>query len=490
MNAEQTRQTTNSAFVAFLQLSLVGLTVLTLAACSRAPYSSPTALRDTNAYVKAISPAPSGAVDSTALDQITTAMEGETVVATLPASPASENSSDGLEHVVKRLAPGEKLEGDGATFGMVAFSVSGPGISRAPAAGEKNVALDFFAPDGRPLAREELKALGFRDWQLTEYVGGGYSYIDDAFPEVKVWFDSSKQPPGYFSPVGVFDARTKHALVGGNSYSQISGDNFGYAEIRPRAWHATPMELVVDVELDGKSVVETNAIPGMTVPVVGGLVQLLGVWDGDSSSWSSGSGSGRQTTRITLTLSQKENQTNAVALFVTEPPRLAVHCELLDEQGRKLVGDGGGASGGMRLVGLRGRATEVKQVRFTVFTNHHRVILTLPPIPNLPAAGLPAANLFDVAIPRLEILREYELRDVIEDMTQMRFAYPPGGNMVPTNLFPLTLTNVTPAGLMAIYRSHLTNNCTIVVDEARQEIRIEPTQFEKIRRWVKQKLRL
>ena len=74
--------------------------------------------------------------------------------------------------------------------------------------------------------------------------------------------------------------------------------------------------------------------------------------------------------------------------------------------------------------------------------------------------------------------------------TQLRFFRPADADTMTTNLFPMVLTNVTAAQLLAVYRQHLTNGCTVVVDEMKQEIRVEPTQAEKIKRWLKQKLRL
>jgi len=250
------------------------------------------------------------------------------------------------------------------------------------------------------------------------------------------------------------------------------------------------MEFVVDVELDGKSVVETNAIAGMTVAVPGGWVRMLGIWDGYSQSWSTTSGSAAGTQEYRINLGERGEETNAVALFVTEPVKLAVHLELLDERGKEFSGNGGGTSGGMRMVGVRGSAAGVKQVRMTVFTNHQRVVLSLPPIPNLPVTGTKVANLFEVPIPRVYIQREYKLRELIGGLTQMPFQYPSSGDQLPTSLFPLTLTNVTPAELLKIYQGNMTNANSVVVDEQKLEIRVEPTRFEKIKRWIKQKLKL
>ena len=329
--------------------------------------------------------------------------------------------------------------------------------------------------------------MGFREWQLTKYVSERISYIGETFPELKVWFGSKQRPPGYVVPIGCFDAQTKRSLVKGYSYSQVSRDSPGYVELRPRVWHAAPIEVVLDVQLHEKVVVQTNATAGMTVPVPGGLVRLVGIWDGEGNSWSSQGGTGGMET-MRVNLRQSKGETNAMAVFLTEPSGLAVQCELLNEKGKIAPGRSGSSSGSMRMVGLLGRAEDVKWMRFTVYTNHHRVVLRIPPIPNLPSAGQNVANLFETPIPLAVIDSEYELRELIGGLTQMEFRYPSFGYSIPTNVFPVTLTNATPADLMTFYRRNLTNNCTFVVDEKKQEIRFEPTLLEKARQWVKQKL--
>jgi len=464
-------------------LALAGLMVLLLAACKPQPHSSPTALRDTNAYAKAISPAPPATLDPQALDPIKVTLEGETLVATMPAASV-ESASDGFEHTVKRLKAGEKLEGDGAFFEMVAFAASGPGISKPSTNGQKSFPLDFFAPDGRPLERAQLKALGFENWEMMDWGGSGNT-LDDRFPKLRVMLGSIKQPPGYYTPLGVFDARTKKSLVNGYGYSQISAKNLGRLEVHPRAWHATPMEVVVDIELDGKVVVETNVVRGMRVAVPGGEVKLLGVWEGQVSGYSSHTDAAAGIATMRMSLRTVADEESAVVLYVTEPPKLAVHVELVDERGKAFDSNGGGSANAIRSVGLRRRADDVKRVRFTLFTNHHWVVMTLPAIPNLPAAGMGVSNLFDVPIPRVTLERKNEMLDLIGVATQLRFTYPADGDAMTTNMFPMMLTNVTPAQLLAVYHRHLTNGCTAVVDEQKNEIRVEPTQLEKVKRWLK-----
>jgi len=467
---------------------IVSLAVATCG-CRKPPYSSPAALRDTNAYSMAIAPAAPPPVELALLEQTTASLDGETLVVTRPMRSGSTEPGDGFGHRLDRLGQGERLSGENAAFELVAISVNGASLSPMPTNQRANVALQFYSQGGKGLSREELMDLGFKEWQLTEYVDGSYSYSGDSYPKIKAWFGSRQHPPGYMTPVGLFDGATKQSLSGGYSYSQITADSFGSVELRPHAWHAVPLELVMDVELDGRCVVETNSEPGTIIAVPGGLVRLVGVWSGDARSWSSQNSSSSGTETMRISLRQRESQASAVAVFVTEPQGLAVHFDLCDEQGNSFEGNGGGTAGGIRVVGLRANAPEVKRVRLAVSTNHHRVLLTLPPVPNLPAGNQPVQNLFDVPVPMVKFQTEYQLRDYIGQLTQMKFAYFSAGNTMPTNVFPMVLTNVTAADLLALYQRHLTNNLMVAVDEKKLEIRVEPTPLERAKRWVRQKLR-
>jgi hypothetical protein len=448
------------------------------------------ALRDTNAYFKAISPTPPRALDLQSLDQVSVKVEGETLTATYPGNWSNGYESDGFEHVVDRLKPGEKLETADATFELVAFAVSGPGISKAVTNQKDYVRVDHFSPEGKPLDAAALKKAGLKKWDMEDYHSFSSGNLDETFPKLKVRLGSMLRRPGYISAIGLFDARTHAELSSGSSTWQISSNSLGGVEVTVHAWHATPLELVLDVELDGKVVVETNPIPDMRVTLPGGEVKMLGLWDGSSHSWSSSSGSSRDPATTRIDLRSREKETNALALFVTEPRRLGVQIELLNARGKVMESSGGGGSAGLRVAGGRGHAEDVKQVRFTVYTNHHRVVLQLPPLPNLPPEYQHVDNLFDVRLPQVQIDYEYEFQRAIEQTTQMKFRYTPFTVNMPTNMFPMLRTNVTPAELLAEYRRNLTNTCTVVVDEQKNEIRVELKQVEKLKQWLRNKLHL
>ncbi|MEY4387825.1 MAG: hypothetical protein RLY20_3108 [Verrucomicrobiota bacterium] len=472
-----------------IRLFVLCLGAAAFVGCERAPYSSPTALRDTNDYFKAISPPLPRPLDLQALDQISLIFDGETIAATVPYDWNSRGDGDGFQHAVDHLSLGQWLSGDGASIGPIAYAASVPAKSR-----DEAVVLEYFAPDGKPLGVTALSELGLKKLDWVEYDKFSKRGIGEAFPKLRIVLGSTKQPPGFFRPVGLFDASTKRPLVsswGMSSweYAQIRTNAPGDLTTRVRACHGTPLELVLDVELGGKLVVETNLTPDMRVAMPGGEVRFLGLWGG--ALYSRGISHGRapkDSETIRFVLRGAGQGTGALALFVTEPRGLAVHIDLLNGNGAVL---GSGADGfcGVRDVRARSRAEDVRAVRLTVFTNHHHAVYTLPPIPNLLPENRAVGNLFDVKIPFVRVGDDYEFRQVIQEATLMEFSYVDWQNGLPKNLLPMVRTNVTAGQLLMEYRRNLTNTCAVVVDEKKNEIRIEPTQAEKIKRWLRQKLR-
>jgi hypothetical protein len=202
---------------------------------------------------------------------------------------------------------------------------------------------------------------------------------------------------------------------------------------------------------------------------------LLGIWDGESSSWSTSGGGGSSPETMKVQLKSNDEKPHAVAAMVTSPRGLAVHLEFLNA-GRKVIADGGGGtSGSFRLTGIGTNAAAVKWVRWTVYTNHHRVIVLLPPLPNLPPENQNLADLAQVRIPRARFADEYQLRQFLGEVTQMSFNYSLT-NVIPAQNFPASFTNTSPAELLGTYRRWLPSGYVFVFDPPKNEIRVELTK--------------
>jgi hypothetical protein len=421
-----------------------------------------------------------GPLDTGAFDRISISVQTNRLVLT-NAGPGSSNENDGFEHLKEELKPGEALKCSNAVFQMVAFGVALP-VSRGKTDSSR-VPADYFSPDGRRLSEADLTSLGLKSWERGVNV---YAY--EHFPKLRFLFGSKAQPPGWYSMVGLFDARTKRSLTSGCGYSQVASNYLGSLELEHQAWHATPLELVLDVQLDGRVVVESNLVAGTTIPVPGGMVKVLGVWDGKETSWSSIGNGGWSTMEIQL--GPSGNESNSLLLYACEPPGLAVLVDCLDAEGKRIAQQGGSGGGAVRSLGLGAKVPEGSRVQLTVFTNHHLVSIPLGPIPGLPAENQGLGNLFAARVPWVQFQTEEEMREFIGRATQMSFLGPPTGNLMPAGHFPLVRTNTTPALLLAEFRPYLPRGYHLAVDERRQEIRIEPTLLVKGITWLRQKLGL
>jgi hypothetical protein len=457
---------------------------LAVTGCTGQYHSSPTAPRDTNACLKAMAGTLPCPPDPRAFDCIGVSYETNELTITnyRTASPAR---SDGFAHRSTLLKPGEPLKGSDAVFELVALGVAFPTNPPVTQSGSQSVPITFHGPDGRPLSLEDQAKAGIEKWQRTASI---YSY--EHWPKLCFLFGSKSCPPGYYSMAGLFDARTRHSLTSGSSYSQVGSNYLGRLEVSCHAWHATPMDLVLDVQLDGKVVLETNWVENRIVSVPGGRVKMVGVWDGKETScstYSQGEGSSGAET-IEIGLSQPSQEQRSIMVVACDPPDLAVLFECRDAGGKTIAPHGSYGRSGMRILNLSARKTDVSSLRLTTFTNHHQVVIPLPAIQGLPPENQQVTDLFDVRIPRVQFNSEYQLHDFIRKSVQMEFHTL--GDIFPKSYFPRVFTNTTPAQLLDTYQRHLTNSFTVVVDPEKHEIRTEKGRLGKIMDWIRRRLGL
>lgn len=450
---------------------LIGLLTFLCTSCGRAPLSSPTASRNSPAYQEALNSAPTGPVDPSLFNALTvTNVQGALSLTWIPA-PNMGNQA-GLPHRLVRLKPGAALTGTNQAFRLAAIGVGYPTESQAG-----SVPLTFYTPAGRPMTPAQKDRLGLTPWQLKDHEP------EANFPALVLFFGDTNRPPGYYSPIGLFDARTYADLTSGFGYSQVGKQSLGRLTLHPRLWHATPMKLILNVELNGRVTRDLAVASRARVKIPGGQVMLVGIWNGLANSWSS-SGS-----RMTMRLQPAAGKSRCVAVLATLPTGLAVHTEFLDSEKRVIRNQGGGSAGNIRLVDLSTNAAAVRWARFTVYTNQYHVVLPLPPLPDLPLSNRKVRDLFQVRVPRVHFEYEFQLRQFISDVTEMNFVYGLT-NVIPPQYFPATFTNTTPLALLDQYRRFLPVGYRFVVDPPKHQIRVELTKFAAFWRWLKQRLHL
>ena len=447
---------------------------LVIGGCKPSPRSDPTTPRKDKAYREAAAPEPPARRTNSAFGQITISNDVSEILIRRPGAPVLQANTDGQSHQTRRLAPGEIMAGSNAAFKVIAYGVWLPSAPKTNGLGHPT--YDIYAPDGKPMGPADQKRIGL-DAQRTRVWDR-----QKCFPDLRVWFGDTNHPPGFIRPVAVFDARTRAQLTSGASYGQVFADYPGNVRFELDAWLPTPLEMVVDVELEGKVVREVDVVPGSRHDLPGGEVFFAGLWNGDANSTSSRNDGSSEF--VTIGLRKDEDELRTSAIFLAEPPELAVHLELLGANGKVLDGGGGMTSGNVRILTLRTNATAIARIRLSVFTNHYRVVVPIPPLAGLPRENQNPRDLFEIRIPRVELRDAYELRRLIGKATQMAFHYS-ATNTFPPGFFPCTLTNVTPGELLDLHRRILGPGQTFVVDRENQEIRLEEPPLHKAWLWLK-----
>jgi hypothetical protein len=259
-------------------------------------------------------------------------------------------------------------------------------------------------------------------------------------------------PAWKFQSLALFDARTQSRLTDGSSSSSRKD---GYrVELEPYLWHQAPVELVADITTGPTEEEEILPQPGSSFTV--GPVSYHLIFTGDNLSGNSYSyGSSGNSSHMELQApAARQNQKSKECVFVFLGLPLSTlspfDIEYLDADGKPLKTIGYSRSGSKILQGVEGEVQHIKKIRVRKYTAHHRVVIRLPELPNLPAANRNLENLFAARTPYLRFEREYEHEEFIRRIVQLESPHLTGP-MLPPGTYPRSFTNATVMDVLEDY---------------------------------------
>lgn len=466
---------------------LVGLLLLaagavgTLIALGPAPwFSSPTAIRPWSEREKILHPEKPAPIeiDTNLFPALTvTTNDGNLVLQTKEAQrPPGE-----------RIA-WERVDADASLranlgVGTVAVEYLGVGYGTPSDSADEEYALRvpgrFFTPDLEPIGEGELEAYGVQRWDRE---------LDyrDGMPTLKLGLKLEGIEGLELLGVKSFDGRT-YAPVSGGGYSHGGSEERYSIEMSLAVWHATPIELVLDLAVGPAEVFQFPARPGVTQRFPGGAVTVAAMTAGERRSWSSMSDGTQET--VTLRFDPDADQGQCSVVFLVQPDAhpAPIDFEILDAKGEVLSGGGGGTSGRMAIQSVRAPLADVTIVRLLYYPHHRRVLFRLPELPGLPRPESPVENLFEVQVPYARFRYENSLRQWLEKTLQLEFR----SNLSPTvapGTFPLAFTNVTAGQILEAYLELYPRNMGGWVEEKEQKLVISRSKIaelgELVRKWI------
>lgn len=300
------------------------------------------------------------------------------------------------------------------------------------------------------------------------------------FPSVKFLFEYPKDEKLKVIGYHLFDARTKTRLTGG--YSWGGNDGKAHVQMNVKKWHAGPVELVVDLATGPTEVIEIPPKEGEVIRQPDWELQLAAVVEGDDSGTSSGSSGTNSYVELRFKKNEDKRRPEISFLFLGDPwaYHLPVDLEIIDKDGKKTDDGGGGSSGRYVRKGTRGKLEDIGFIRATIYKKVRRVVFELPTIYGLPNENDNLQNLFDLRIPYVRVKTQWEFREAIEGMTQLKFAARSPTFKPPPGYFPMEFHDVTPLDLLDEYLAQSPTPQAVAVDEEKRKLILDEPLVQKL----------
>ncbi len=129
---------------------------------------------------------------------------------------------------------------------------------------------------------------------------------------------------------------------------------------------------------------------------------------------------------------------------------------------------------------MPGSIDEVDHLRATVYKDVRRIVFEIPDIHGLPTKNDNLSNLFETLVPYMRIKNEWQFREAIEGLSQIRF-----GGRVPTfnpppGYFPAEFHDVTSVELLDEYLAYGPKPQAVAIDEDKRRFVLESPLLERL----------
>jgi hypothetical protein len=367
---------------------------------------------------------------------------------------------DVASFTLQRLEGGEVIKFGGITFRLLRI-----GHVWVPPSTNKNggwagtVPATFYGPDLKPLSADELQRDLPKQWDRL---------MDSQVNRPAYRFDLEVHGgPSKVIGAKLIDARTHSTLQTTGSFSSNGSGhknrivhNIGVA---PYLWHATPVELVVDLALGPIEEEEILPQAGASFTVGGARYGLIFADDKlVSNFYHTGTTANRaylelalpgtgQPANLLLRNSQPLN-TETILMFVGYPPaaQTTYEMEYLDAGGKAIGVSGGRSNAERTIIGVHCALADIKKIRVRKYQTCHRLVISLPYLPGLPPENQHVKNLFQVRAPLLRFDQEFRQAQYIGNVTQLEMPSLRSPNLLP-HTYPRWFTNATAAEVLQDY---------------------------------------
>jgi len=254
--------------------------------------------------------------------------------------------------------------------------------------------------------------------------------------------------PWKFAGAKLYDARTQKDVNAGWSSQQIYGTNLMLG-MNPYLWHATPVELVVDMLTGPMEEEELRPVVGESFTVGKSRYQLIYTADKLVQSYSLGDDSRIEYVQFNSPAGQTGQK--SFLLFKITPPAILSYfqIEYLDANGKVIEAVDGEWAGSKLVANLQHKLADIKAIRVRKYRSGNRLVFQLPSLPGLPRENRQVDNLFKVRAPVLRFDESWKQADYVRRITQLET--PLISVSLPPGTYPRWFTNATPAEVLEDY---------------------------------------
>jgi hypothetical protein len=428
------------------------------------PYSSPTALRTNEAYLRAHAPGtnfPSfdtNLFKSVSIEKTETGLTIKYQTGEEPPWRAFEGSL--ASHMAD--STGTIRIGDGSIqLAFIGAATERP--AEVPNPVFVRIPPKYFTPDLKPADQNDpiLKLEWYRQ-DLSVH----------KFPATRFIFTCSNLAEVVTLRFDAFDART-HYPLGNRNYRQGPFRDTLTFDSELKVWHQTPIELLITLAMGPTRIYSTPLAEGTELKFPGGALKLLAIAEGGLEVVHMGPGAPTNTVTLTQSADTPRDRPLTSLVFYSWPREglLSWDLEFTDDVGNAMSAGFNASSGPIIVRTVDCSRERLKEIRVKQYPNVHTLSFTIPELPGLPEQNRNLQNLFELHVPYLEIQHRAFLNIHLGDLVQMQAKNVPLSPRAFRSSSFQVLTNTTPRALFDEVASSMPEHHTLVVDPKKNEIR-------------------
>lgn len=293
------------------------------------------------------------------------------------------------------------------------------------------IEMDFYHPDGSPVSKSEvMKEFPALYQRTTRFYGSNHR-------EIRFLFRISGLRDPIIAGSSLFDKKTRVSVS--NSSRYYSKDDLHTVGQVIRILHSTPLLLTMNIAHGEVENREIEARMGEKAVFTNTECRIEAFFEGDAYSTSN-----------LNEFSIDPRFKGRTVLVLSHPPGIFENqfkVQAVKDDGEKIWSISLGGSGVGMMYIFEEAPEKINKIQITYRPHIQRAIVSFPDIPGISEENRDLENLLDVNVPYIKFEKEYEMRNFIEGILEIRI-FEHGS---PTTFFPKEYNNASAGEILRDY---------------------------------------